>query len=286
MITFLELGQLGRLGNQLFQYAALKSLSLRKGYKIKLPQNIDNTYWHGQKCLLSNFNLNYDYLSHEDFSTIKTTYTQSDYTGPAGAKVFHESFFDVEDNTNLYGFYQNLNYFHEYETQIKNEFLINNSIQKQSQNYLEEVIGIEKPIVAIHMRRKDHEDVIINDEVSDNYVKKAINYFNNEVNFLIFVGGSTQNGNDNSHDIDYIKNKFNSNNFYISETKDTMLDFCLMSKCEHVIVSHDSTYSWWAAYLNQNKNKNIIAPKKTNALFFGEISEYKNYYPENWILFD
>lgn len=48
MITFLQLGSLGRLGNQLFQYAALKSLSLSKGYEIKLP-DVDNASWHGQK---------------------------------------------------------------------------------------------------------------------------------------------------------------------------------------------------------------------------------------------
>ena len=42
-------------GNQLFQYAALKSLSLDRGYEIKLSQNLYNSSWHGQKCLLNNF---------------------------------------------------------------------------------------------------------------------------------------------------------------------------------------------------------------------------------------
>lgn len=284
MITFLELGQLGRLGNQLFQYAALKALSLKKGYQIKLPKSIDDTYWHGQKCLLYNFNLKYEYLDNEDLYALKNNYIQSEHTGTSCSKTFDKNFFDIKDNTNLYGFFQNLNYFHEYENEIKNEFIINNLIQKDCERYLEEKIGFEKPIVAIHVRRKDHEDVIIDDTISDNYIQKAINHFNGEVNFLIFAGGSTKKGNDNSHDIDYIKNKFFGNNFYVSDTRDTMLDFCLMTKCNHVIVSHDSTYSWWAAYLNENKNKTILAPKKANALFFGEISEYEDYYPEKWIL--
>jgi len=48
MITFLELGSFGRLGNQLFQYAALKSLGLENGYEAKIP-NPSLKEWHGQK---------------------------------------------------------------------------------------------------------------------------------------------------------------------------------------------------------------------------------------------
>ena len=66
MITFLELGRWGRLGNQLFQYAALKSLSIDKGYEIKLPKNLYNHSWHGQKCLLTEFNLECEYLNEND----------------------------------------------------------------------------------------------------------------------------------------------------------------------------------------------------------------------------
>ena len=61
MITFLELGRYGRLGNQLFQYAMLKSVSLARGYEIKVP-NLDEQEWHGQKCLLNMFNIYYIYF--------------------------------------------------------------------------------------------------------------------------------------------------------------------------------------------------------------------------------
>ena len=56
MITNLNIGKDGRLGNQLYQYAALKSLSLENNYECVLPE-INNTIWHGQVCLLQNFNL-------------------------------------------------------------------------------------------------------------------------------------------------------------------------------------------------------------------------------------
>ena len=56
MITFSKLGELGRLGNQLFQYAALRGLSLKNNYEIFLP-NLKIAEWHGQKCLLEEFNM-------------------------------------------------------------------------------------------------------------------------------------------------------------------------------------------------------------------------------------
>ena len=76
MITFLELGRYGRLGNQLFQYAMLKSVSLARGYEIKVP-NLDEQEWHGQKCLLNMFNIKCDYLTDKDKSSIQRNFVES-----------------------------------------------------------------------------------------------------------------------------------------------------------------------------------------------------------------
>ena len=40
MITHNSIGYSGRLGNQMFQYATLKALSLEKGFECFLPDNI------------------------------------------------------------------------------------------------------------------------------------------------------------------------------------------------------------------------------------------------------
>jgi len=56
MITNFQLGQNGRLGNQLFQYAVLRAVSLRSGFESTIP-DINSRNWHGQNCLLGNFNL-------------------------------------------------------------------------------------------------------------------------------------------------------------------------------------------------------------------------------------
>jgi len=49
MITFHELGRAGRLGNQLYQYALLKGVSVKTGHPIHLP-DLSKRVWHGQQC--------------------------------------------------------------------------------------------------------------------------------------------------------------------------------------------------------------------------------------------
>ena len=59
------------------------------------------------------------------------------------------------------------------------------------------------------------------------------------------------------------------------------LDFYLMSLCDHNIISN-SSFSWWAAYINQNKDRIVVAPKK----WYGPKNPHdtKDLIPEDWIL--
>ena len=82
MITFLELGSYGRLGNQLFQYAMLKAVSLETGHELKIP-NPRHMYWSGiktQPCLLNQYNIECDYLEESDLKKIKYNFTEKAHT--------------------------------------------------------------------------------------------------------------------------------------------------------------------------------------------------------------
>jgi hypothetical protein len=280
MITFLQLGQYGRLGNQLFQYAALKSLSLCRGYEIKLPRNIYETSWHSQKCLLSNFNLKFSDLENNDLYQLKT-YDQYSLTG--SGQAFDRNFFNLEDNTNLIGFFQNLKYFEEYSESVKEDFKIKSSIVEQSEKYLRDKFSLKRPVVSIHVRRGDYSDAqFSNQQLIQAYIEKCISYFNDEVDFLLFTGGSREPGENNINDVEYLKDNYRRTNFYYSETNNPMIDFSLMTMCNHNIISHDSTFSWWAAYLNDTKDRKVFAPKNPRSL--DQTIEYDNFYPDDWIL--
>ena len=56
----------------------------------------------------------------------------------------------------------------------------------------------------------------------------------------------------------------------------------LMSECRHHIIAN-STFSWWAAWLNPRADKTVIAPKHW---IRGPIENYKDTVPESWITID
>ena len=114
MITFSHLGGLGRLGNQLFQYAALRGLGLKNNYETKIPDPASRL-WHGQSCLLGNFNIESDFYTRESLSSISQRYMEPSHMD------YDENFFSIPDNTDLYGFFQSTLYFQGFEKQIKTE---------------------------------------------------------------------------------------------------------------------------------------------------------------------
>ena len=112
MITFHKLGENGRLGNQLFQYAALRALSLENNYEIKIPIPTQRD-WHGQSCLLENFNIGCDFLTASDLENLQFLYNEPDHM------KYDENFFKIPDNSSINGFFQSTFYFGNFANQIK-----------------------------------------------------------------------------------------------------------------------------------------------------------------------
>jgi hypothetical protein len=87
-----------------------------------------------------------------------------------------------------------------------------------------------------------------------------------------------------SDDIQWCKQNFpEMKNFVYIEGQKDYEDFLLMSLCNHNIICN-SSFSWWAAWINQNSNKIVIAPKK----WFGPAYSHfdtKDLYCDGWILF-
>ena len=61
MLAFNHLGKLGRLGNQMFQYASLRGIAARRGYDFGVPPSSFSDIWQEHQLfevfeLLSNNN--------------------------------------------------------------------------------------------------------------------------------------------------------------------------------------------------------------------------------------
>ena len=75
----------------------------------------------------------------------------------------------------------------------------------------------------------------------------------------------------NNKDILWCKEHITGSDHYYSEGHDDVTDLTLMRYCDHHIIAN-SSFSWWAAWLNNNPNKTIIAPKK----WFGKVYNHDN----------
>ena len=125
---------------------------------------------------------------------------------------------------------------------------LKNSIEKINQD------GVS---ISIHMRRGDYEGTEL-DILGEKYYKDAVELFRNKyedkVTLVVFAD-----------DLDWAKgliSKFKNINIIYSENNDNKQDYddmILMSKCCHNIISN-STFSYWGALLNDNKEKIIIRP--------------------------
>lgn len=247
MITFSKLGQFGRLGNQLWQIAALI------GYAKKYNTSYFIKDWKYAHYFKNSFNKGNKRLAF--------TYREKDFTyDPIPAKTQLE----------IEGYFQSEKYFE--GADIKEQFEPSEEVEK----YINEKYGewLKGETVSVHIRRTDYLNLgDYHYNLDMNYYDTAINYFNrNTTNFIFF-----------SDDIDWCIRNIDINNALFIKGEKDIIDLFLMSKCKHNIIAN-SSFSWWASYLNKNPHKKVIAPSKDK--WFGKLmnKSVDDLYLDNWIL--
>ena len=286
MLTFTKLGIHGRLGNQLYQYAALKAAALKHGYECKIPY-LNEASWHGQNCILEKFNIEAEYLNVKNYEDIQNRI----YINEPVPGVFVNCFDNLKDNTDICGFFQNTRYFSDYSEQIIKELTPKKNFLEKGKKTIDKLKG-NKNIVSLHIRRGDQTDgtnPIYNPFYGESpfdtnclvgkLITQALSFFP-ESNILVFTGGSRTG--DDTKDIEWAKKYFSDSKFIVSQTNDPMQDFTLMSLCDHNIITGPSTFSWWAAYINSNPDKLVVAPVDFH--FDGKYNLREGFYPKNWNL--
>jgi len=285
MITFSQLGNYGRLGNQLFQYAATKSLAIKNNYDLLLPV-FKTKNWHGQECLLDHFSIK---EPQTNSLAVKHLYQEPENS------TFSENFFDLPDSTDLLGFFQDLRYFEDYLETISADFKLNDNTQNiatlKFQDYQKQ--RRNSKIVSVHVRLGDN---CVNDYYKGTlfenkhlrYYEEILDFFGPSHDFLIFTGGTRSISGQDPKDVESCRQLFSKPdyNFIFSENNSTLVDFGLMLACDHHAISSLSTFSLWVGYLAQSdqskwgQSKKIIAPED----FYLETEKRNNIlYPEAWI---
>jgi len=287
-VTFSRLGEHGRLGNQLWQYAFLRAYKQKTNADVYLPI-LKEKMWHGQPCLLNCFNIQ---LPQRHEKKLKSEYNQHDLS----AQIYENDVFGIEDDVDFVGFFQNTLYFSGpdgCEDILRQEFTLKGGmsqiIDKQIQNLKKTA---QREVVSIHVRRGDllEQTKDLNffggsDSIYTQYLNKALeNFPKDKYAFLIFTGGSRENSYE--EDVKWCQENlpFDWENDFVQvySTGNPVIDFGLISACDHNIVSHASSFSWWAAYLNNKSNAKIIAPKY---YFVDDRTKFiPGFYPKWWKL--
>ena len=290
MITYTQLGNYGRLGNQLFQYAALRSVSLETGYEMKIPP-IEHTEFHNQTCQLTKFNIRCSYLTESDYRSLRYRFVEPDHT------KFWPQLFRVGDHTDLFGYFQNYQYFAKHEAVIRNDFELEKRLSQYASDYVRSLAVNNEQIVSVHIRRGDLTDGTnpvhgnyygsptgsIEDSVFGKYFFKALQEFDNiRCRFLVFTGGSRAGDKNNQSDVEWCKRNLKDDRFVFSEKHSDIQDFAIMKNCDHHITTHMTSFGYWAALLNDNSDKVVVAPQNYTIPDDGR-AKY-GFYPNKWKL--
>lgn len=285
---------LGGLGNQMFQYACVRNLAIKNGTSFKLDltsllSRIPRKEFTFRDYELGVFDLSPDFTALSKLAIrfnnlafvlqylinkLKFILSPNLFLVEKSPVLFEEIKINSSSNTFLSGQWSSEKYFIEIEDVIRRDFTFKQPLSDKNLK-LSKIIELTES-VSIHIRRGDYVTLGIDEICNLDYYKKSINYICTKIinpTFFIF-----------SDDIDWVKKNLivPGENFFINHNKGTeaYMDMRLMSMCKHNIIAN-SSFSWWAAWLNGNKQKIVISPSVLSKIDLsvgtGDVV------PKNWI---
>lgn len=250
------------LGNQLFQYALGRRLSILHNTDLFIDRTDFNNNPLRSYCL-NYFNVQSFEIS--DYKNFALQYPVQYLKLKLGLiKMINESSGEplpidkFTNNSYLKGYWGSEQYFSSMKGIVLKEFTLKKKWISSSFMQLKAQLAGENT-VSIHIRRGDYlkpENKRIFQILGAEYYKNALAFISAQVEnpvFYIF-----------SDDLEWVKKNFTilSGHHFINEDKQ-LTDYeelMLMSYCRHNIIAN-STFSWWAAWLNANKDKIVIQPE-------------------------
>lgn len=257
-ISYNQLGSTGRMGNQMFQYAALRGISANRGFDFLIPP--ENYRGKTRYCLFDSFKMCNVKESNKGFNPPEYGTIEVENF------AFDENIFNTcPDNCNLEGFFQTEKYFINIEEEIREDYQFNDHIISSCKEVMDDI----GDAIFLHVRRGDYTRVqSYHPVLNESYYRKALDKFDSRLSVVVV-----------SDDFEWCKEQdiFKSDRFFISEstlkfeTKVQMgdgamenplvpfYDLCLMTMCKGGIIAN-SSLSWWGAWLIPSKDKKIVSP--------------------------
>jgi hypothetical protein len=280
----------GGLGNQMFQYAFGRELSERHNTELKLDVESfkpEAKQFPQRTYDLGIFNIRETFASAEEIRRLakRVSHDISDriLNRVVGVKSSHirephfhfsETAYSSPDNVYLNGYWQTERYFQNVGPKLRSEFTFRDPMSENAVPIHDQIIASNS--VCVHVRRTDFLINPLNGFYEVDYYRQAEELIQKRVpNPAYFVF---------SDDMDWCEanlsfagpTQFISQDFGPLKFRD---DLRLMSKCKHFVVAN-SSFSWWAAWLNPAPNKTVIAPR---AWFADQSLDTQDLIPADWI---
>ncbi len=281
----------GGLGNQMFQYAAAKSIAVRLNtamlyddeYFIS-PEKFGSSWSYQLNLLNTQIELHSPLISKKLSFIIHRVFRKLNSKNIKYKKYFFEkpdqfdaNIVDVINNTRLDGYFQSEKYFKQCRAEILKDFSPKAELDSKNKLICEQIHSENS--VSLHVRRGDYITnaiaALVHITNHQDYYQKAITYIENKISdpvFYIF-----------SDDINWAKQNITTKSKmnFIDHNKntDSYKDLFLMSHCKHNIIAN-SSFSWWGAWLNQNSSKIVIAPQRW---YIDATKSTQDIYPEDWL---
>jgi hypothetical protein len=275
----------GGLGNQLFQYSIGRSLAQRNGCRLQLDtRHFDNNtaFRYG----LGNFNIDAVVGTSRTLPPTKQDrleYWKWRYFSNRHRMIreqglgFDSRVLEQAGSVYLRGYWQSDKYFAEIANLIRSELTLIDPPTGQNAEMLDQIRS--SPSIALHVRRGDY---VSNPQANKFHGTCHPEYFRRGVQQVasriksdptIYVFSDDYDWAQRNIHTDYQMVFVHHNDGYSAHE-----DLRLMSTCQHQVISN-STFSWWAAWLNPNPHKQVIAPAQW---FADPKARNDDLIPPNW----
>jgi hypothetical protein len=286
----------GGMGNQMFQYALGRALSIE--YNTEFLLDIRHLIDHRKRWWYPRFtNRNYDLdmlhiqarIAHP--SKIPWKYRLSGgtflkdilyivirklFNNPHREKFFHfdPKILTIQGDIYLYGYWQSYRYFEKYADTIKQDFQISVSLDEKINSLGSEIRNCNA--LCVHVRRGDFVNNPLHGVIDDHYYQQAFQKIA-ELTTIDRVYVFSDDSAWCEQHVQFPVQTIIVGDEYSGERQ--IGHFWLMQQCKHFIIPN-STFSWWAAWLADSPDKIVIAPKKW---FTDESINSNDITPQDWV---
>ncbi len=182
-------------------------------------------------------------------------------------------------NVYINGWWQSPKYFQDIAEEIRHELQIQTPPSFGNKQMLAKITDRAFDAVCVHVRRGDYCSDKFSKELQicgKDYYEKAFAVIRDKVRNPHFFVFSTS-----SEDIQWIRDNWNfpENCTYVDLDNPDYEELRLMYSCKHFILAN-STFSWWAAFLSENRKQVCIAPSVWNR----RDTNYADLYMDHWTI--